>query len=83
MKRYYQQAGGALILMEEIQTPAEPLPRPMNSDYLLKSGFKLAGHNTYVKGSVSIKYDGCYWECFYFCAAFRVETIEEFEKLIA
>lgn len=83
MKRYFQQVGGAKVMIEELQTAADPKPSPMNSGYLLANGFEPSGHNTYSRGDVSIKYDGCYWECFYFCAAFRIETIEQFEKLIS
>lgn len=83
MKRYLKQIGGAKVLIEEIQTDPEPLPCSMNSEYLFKVGFKSAGHNTYAKDLVTIRYDGCYWEVFFFCATFRIETIEEFEKLIA
>jgi hypothetical protein len=62
--------------------PPDPAPRPMNSGYLTKKGYKTEPGNVYTKSDIRIHYDGANWWVYYFCAMFRVDTIEQFEKLV-
>lgn len=73
---------GQISIIEYLNEPAPPDPRPMNSAYLVKNGYKQQPGNCYEKGEVKVHYDGCSWWVYYWCAIFRIETIEEFEKLV-
>lgn len=83
MKRVLERKGSSIVLVEYLHEQPDPIPRPMNSAYLLKNGFIEEKGNRYYKDNVSIRYDGAYWWCFYYAAEFRFETIEELEKLTA
>lgn len=76
MKRVWHKNG-----MTEYLHEFDPPRTPMNGYYLKAAGFAVKG-STYTKGDVTIKYDGVYWTVFYWCAEFRIETVQEFEKLI-
>jgi len=68
-------------LVEYIHEDPDPLPRPMNGAYLKREGYEKDG-SAYFKGETSVLYDGASWWVYFWCARFRVETIEEFEKLV-
>lgn len=82
MRSYYERKGSTLVHITDLHAEPDPTPRPMNSAYLEKRGFKTEPGNIYVKDDVRVHYDGASWWVFYFCAMFRIETIEQFEKLI-
>lgn len=81
MKRTYEPRGGALVEVHYLTESPDPNPRPLNGYYFKGAGYEVKG-STYTKDDVTVKYDGVYWTCFYCCAEFRIETIEELEKLI-
>jgi hypothetical protein len=68
-------------LIEHIHEPPDPLPRPMNGAYLKREGYEKDG-SAYWKGEIAIVYDGAAWYVYFWAAMFKVETIEEFEKLV-
>jgi hypothetical protein len=77
MKRVMTKHG----LVEYLHEDPDPLPRPMNGAYLKREGYEKDG-SAYFKDEISLWYDGAFWWVFFWCAMFRVETIEEFEKLV-
>lgn len=77
-----EKRGASFVEVFYLQEPPDPLPRPMHSVYLQRKGFKTEAGNIYVKDDVRVHYDGCSWWVYYFCAMFRIETIEQFEKLV-
>lgn len=77
-----EKRGNTSVLVQYLHLEPLPKPRPMNSAYLNKNGYKTEPGNVYVSGEVRVHYDGASWWVFYFCASFRIETIEEFEKLV-
>lgn len=79
MRRYIQSEPFAII--EDLHALPDPLLRPMNGAYLQRIGYGKVG-SIYSKGDVKIVYDGCNWWVYYFLAMFRIETIEDFEKLV-
>lgn len=82
MKRVVEYRGSTPVIVEYLHKPADPLPHPMNSGYLRSKGFKTAPGNIYSLNDVRVHYDGVSWWVYYFMAHFRIETIEEFEKLV-
>jgi len=79
IRRKEYSPAGTPIMVEYLN---DPPPRPLNSIYLKKMGFESGSGNTYYRDNISIKYDGVYWWCYYFAASFKIETVEELEKLI-
>jgi len=83
MIRRFEYRGSSPVLVEYLHAVPDPLPAtPINGITLKVADFKSGPGNTYTRHDISIRYDGVYWWCFYFCAEFKVETIEELEKLM-
>lgn len=80
-KRMEYSPSGTPMLVEYLHNI--PPPRLLNGIYLNKMGFKNAPGNNYVKDGITIKYDGVYWWFYKNAAAFKIETVEELEKLMA
>lgn len=68
-------------MIEDLHGIPDPPPRPMNGYYLKGHGFSCE-NGVYVKDDIRITYDGAQWWVYYWCAMFRIETIEDFEKLV-
>jgi hypothetical protein len=81
MKRRLEYRGSTPVLMEYLHEPPDPLPRPMNSAYLKREGYENDG-NAYWRDEIAVWYDGATWHLYLSEARFKVETIEEFEKLV-
>jgi hypothetical protein len=81
MKRRLEYRGQTPVLVEYLHEAPDPLPRPMNSAYLKREGYENDG-NAYWKGETAVLYDGAYFWVYFWAAMFKVETIEEFEKLV-
>jgi len=75
----YSESGTPLFVEYAEQAP----PRRLNSHYLQRMGFTSMPGNSYVKDSITIKYDGVYWWFYKDASGFKIETVEELEKLIA
>jgi hypothetical protein len=67
--------------MEYLHEPPDPLPRPMNSAYLKREGYE-EDRNSYWKGEIALLYEGTHWIVYFEWGRFKIETIEEFEKLV-
>jgi len=81
IRRMEYSTGGTPMLVEYLQGDAPP--RLLNAFYLNKMGFQNAPGNSYVKDGITIKYDGVYWWYYKDAAGFKIETVEELEKLMA
>lgn len=77
MKRVKTKDGWVDYLHED----PDPLPRPMNSAYLKREGYQ-EDRNAYWKGEISVLYEGTHWLVYFGWVVHKVETIEEFEKLV-
>jgi hypothetical protein len=80
IRRMEYTPSGTPVLMEYLQ--GDPPPRLLNGIYLNRLGFKNSPGNSYVKDSITIKYDGVYWWYYKDGAGCKIETVEELEKLL-
>lgn len=80
IRRMEYSPSGTPMIVEYLQGSAPP--RLLNGIYLNKMGFQNAPGNSYVKDGITIKYDGVYWWYYKDAAGFKIETVEELEKLM-
>lgn len=79
MRKALEYRGNTPVIVEYLHEVPDPVPRPINSAYLLKNGWCQGKGNRYEMGERAIFYDGCIW----WLDGKRVDSIEELEKLTA
>jgi hypothetical protein len=70
--------GLVCYLQESPEAPNEPI----TGVWLAMNGWEIEKGGYFSKDNASIRYDGLQWWCYYWCAEFRINTIEELQKLL-